>query len=139
MVKNERFLLLLSKKWIKTPREKKPPVFSPNFGSLLVFFSGNFLKYRAISKIFPETSRKIPADIRRVHSVFFPWKKNEKVLILLFFLLFSRNILWNFSKFQGAEFFINVEFFYFFSGNFGKLLKKYREIKGIFFLPNLEE
>ena len=78
------------------PEKKNPAVFSPNFGSFFVFFSGNFLKYRAISKIFPETSRKNPYRYQKGPLGVFTVKKNEKVLILLFFLLFSRNILWNF-------------------------------------------
>ena len=75
-----------------------------------------FVKFLEISVNFQDFPGKIPTDIKRVHSVFFPWKKNEKVL---FFLLFSRNILKNFTE---QNFLLNFCFFNFF-----------REIKGSFF------
>ena len=73
------------------PRKKSGSFFS-KFRELFRFFWGNFLKYRDISKILPETSRKIPYDIRRVHLVFFPWKKTKSINIIIFPFILLENI-----------------------------------------------
>ena len=56
------------------PEKKNPAVFL-QISAAFRFFFGKLLE---ISGNFQDFSGKMPADIRRVHSVFFPWKKTKK-------------------------------------------------------------